>query len=237
MIINFQVPAAVRYWSITLKFTKNISTRNFNIDKATVRLPKQATSDSFCLGPKQHNKHLKADSSLRVEFNAYKAKLYEAAPNAFFVFNPDSSQCEDFDLPFPAPGPAAPQESADAVVIHQWPPNNFKMKFEIQVINSVRGGWKIALKFSKPVAELFNVNAAKLVGNSKDRLIYYIENFPGQIQHANLQQCEKVKIEFSGKLASGSSSSQPLTATGQFERKEPEYAEVNLQGSCPIKAQ
>ncbi|XP_078373656.1 uncharacterized protein LOC144657225 [Oculina patagonica] len=233
MIIEYQVPAAVKYWSISLKFTKNISTRNFNIDKATVKLPKKPTSDAFCLGPKQHNKHLKANFSLRLEFNAYKAKLYEAAPNAFFIFNPDSSKCQHFDLPTPVPGPAVPQESADAVVIQQWPPNNFKMRFEVQVINSVRGGWKIALEFSKPVAEISNLNTAKLAGKSKDRRTYFIQNFPGQIQNANLKQCEKIKIEFSGKLAPGSSSSQPLSATAQFERKEPEYAEVNLHGACP----
>ena len=233
MVIKYHVPEAVKYWSIALKFTKNISTKNFAIDKAKVTLPKTPTSDSFCLGPMPYNKNLKAKSCLRLEFNCYKAKLYEAAPNAFFVFHPDSAKCEDFDLPTPVPGPAAPQESAVAELIHQWPPNNFKMRFELQVINSVRGGWKIILEFSRPVAEISNLNTAKLAGKSKDRQTYYMENFPGQIQNANLKQCEKIRIEFSGKLASGSNV--PLTAQVLFERKEPEYAEVNLHGACPTK--
>ena len=234
MIIEYQVPEVVQDWRISLKFTKNISTRNFVIDKAMVALPKEPTNDSFCLRPRPYNKNLKANTTLRLEFSCYKAKLYEAAPNAFFVFHPDSAICDDFDLPAPVPEPAVPQETATATVIRQWPSNNFKMKFELQVINSVRGGWRIALQFSKPVAEISDLNSAKFASKSKDGLTYYIENFPGQIQNANLKQCEKIQIEFSGKLAS--SSNKPLTAEAKFERKEPEYAEVNLQGSCPTKS-
>lgn len=233
MIIEYQVPEAVQYWRISLKFTKNISTRNFVIDKAMVALSKEPTNDSFCLRPSPYNKNLKANTTLRLEFSCYKAKLYEAAPNAFFVFHPDAAICEDFDLPAPVPGPAVPQETTIATVIHQWPPNNFKMKFELQMISSVRGGWRIALQFSKPVAEISNLNTAKFVSKSKDGLTYYIENFPGQIQNVNLKQCEKIKIEFSGKLAF--SSNTPLKADVLFQRKEPEYAEVNLQGTCPTK--
>ena len=234
MIIEYQVPEAVQYWRISLKFTKNISTRNFVIDKAMVALPKKPTNDSFCLRPRPYNKKLQANTTLRLEFSCYKAKLYEAAPNAFFVFHPDSTICEDFGLPAPVPAPAVPLETAMATVIHQWPPNNFKMKFELQVINSVRGGWRIALQFSKPVAEISNLNTAKFVSKSKGGLTYYIENFPGQIQNANLKQCEKINIEFSGKLAS--SLNKPLTAEVLFERKESEYGEVNLQGTCPTKS-
>ena len=198
-----------------------------------VALSKEPTNDSFCLRPKPYNKNLKANTTLRLEFSCYKATLYEAAPNAFFVFHLDAAICEDFDLPTRVPGPAVPQETTIATVIHQWPPNNFKMKFGLQMISSVRGGWRIALQFSKPVAEISSLNTAKFVSKSKDGLTYYIENFPGQIQNANLKQCEKIKIEFSGKLASSSNTS--LTADVLFQRKEPEYAEVNLQGTCPTK--
>jgi len=200
-----------------------------------VTIPKApTTNDSFCLRPRPYNKNLKANTTLRLEFSCYKAKLYEAAPNAFFVLYSDSAMCEDFDLPAPVPGPAVPAETATATVIRLWPPNNFKMKFELQVVSSVRGGWRIALQFSKPVAEISNLNTAKFVSKSKEGLTYYIENFPGQIQKANLKQCEKIQIEFSGKLAS--SSNKPLTAQVLFERKEPEYTEVNLQGTCPTKS-
>ena len=34
MILKYQVPEAVKYWSISLKFTKDVSARDFNIDKA-----------------------------------------------------------------------------------------------------------------------------------------------------------------------------------------------------------
>lgn len=234
MIIEYKVPGTVQDWRISLKFTKNISTRNFVIDKAMVTLPKEPTNDSFCLRLRPYNENLKANTTLLLEFSCHKAKLYEAAPNAFFVFHPDSAICEDFDLPAPVPGHAVPLETATATVIRQWPPSNFKMKFELQVINSVRGGWRIALQFSKPVAEISNLNTAKFVSKSKDGLTYYIDNFPGQIQKANLKQCEKIQIEFSAKLAS--SSNKPLTAEVLFERKEPEYAEVNIQGTCPTKS-
>ena len=234
MIIEYKVPETVQDWRISLKFTKNISTRNFVIDKAMVALPKEPTNDSFCFGPRPYNQNLKVNTTLRLEFSCYKAKLYEAAPNAFFVFHPNSMICEDFDLPTTVPGLAVPQETATATVIGQWPLNNFKMEFELQVINSVRGGWRIAIKFSQSVAEISNLNTAKYVSKSKDGLTYYIENFPGQIQKANLKQCEKIQIEFSGKLAS-SQSNKPLTAEVLFERKEPEYAEINLQGTCPTK--
>ena len=232
MIIEYKVPEAVNNWSISLKFTKNVSTINFSIDKAKVTFQKKSTTDTMCLGPWPYNRFLKAKSVLRLEFNCYKAKLYEAAPNAYFVFHPNCSKCEGFELP--VRGPAIPRESAVAELIHQWPPNNFKMRFELQVINSVRGGWKIALNFSKPVAGISNLNAAKLLGKSDDLLTYNIENFPGQIQNANLKQCEKIKIEFSGKLASGASgSNNPLTAQVLLERKEPEYTEINPLGTCP----
>jgi len=234
MILKYQVPEVVKYWSISLKFTKNISTRNFNIDKAKVALQNEPASNAFCFGPLPYNWNLKAKSVLRLEFNCHKAKLYEAAPNAFFIFNPNSTKCEDFELPTTPPGPAVPQESAVAKLIEQWPPNNFKMKFDLQVNNSVRGGWKIALEFSKPVVGIFNLNAAKVAGKSKDERTYYIENFPGQIQNANLKPCERIKIEFAGKLVSTAAvPNKPLTALVVFKRKEPEYAEVNPQGACP----
>ena len=234
MILKYQVPEAVKYWSISLKFTKDISTRNFNIDKAKVVPQKEPTSDSFCLGPQPYNRKLKAKCVLRLEFNCHKAQLYEAAPNAFFVFHPNSTKCEDFDLP--KPGPAVPKESAVAEIIQQWPPNNFKMRFNLQVINSVRGGWKIAVKFSKPVAEIFNINKARFAGRSQDRRTFYIENVPGQIQNANLKQCERINIEFAGKLLS-TPANKPLSAFVVFERKEPEYAEINPQGACPTVPQ
>ena len=235
MIIKYRVPEAVKFWSISLKFTKNISTRNFNIDKAKVVPQKEPTSNRFCFGPQPYNSNLKANCFLRLEFTCHKAKLHQAAPNAFFVFHPNSAKCEDFDLPSPAPRP--PEESTVAQLIQQWPPNNFKMRFDLQVINSVRGGWNISLKFSKAVAEISNLNAAKFAGKSKDKLTYYIENFPGQIQNANLKQCERIKIEFGGKLVSGAGiSNKPLTAKVLFERKEPQYMEVNPLGTCPTVA-
>ena len=150
---------------------------------------KEPTSDIFCLGPQPYNRKLKAEFVLRLEFNCHKATQYEATSNAFFVFHPNSTTCEDFDLP--KPGPAVSQESAVAQLIQQWPPNNFKMRFDLQVINSVRGGWRSAVKYSKPVAEISNINKARFASRSQDRRTFYIENVPGQIQNANLKQCER----------------------------------------------
>ena len=112
------------------------------------------------------------------------------------------------------------------------------MKFDVQVINSVRGGWKMILKFTKSVAQISNLNAAKVDGKSKDLLTYYIENFQGQIQYANLKQCEKIPIELVGRLVTSSGgvsspSEKPLTASVKFVRKEPEYGEINTLGKCP----
>ena len=234
MIIKYDVPTAVKNWRISLKFTKNISTHHFTIDKAKVALQKQLTGNSFCLIPQPYIANLPAKTLLQLQLHCNKAKRYEAAPNAFFVFHPSSTKCEDFDLPSPVPGPAAPQEKPAMFLTEQWPPNNFKMRFDIQVINSVRGGWKITLKFSIPVAEITSANAAKVAGKSKDKRTYHLENFPGQIQNANLKQCEKIKIEFAGRLVSSAAiSDEKLTASVSFERKEPEYSEINPLGACP----
>jgi len=105
----------VKYWSTYFKFTKDISARNFNIDKAKVGSQKEPTSDSFCLGPLPYNRKLKAKCVLRLEFNRHKAKLYEAASNAFFVFHPNSTKCEDFNLP--KPGSVVSQKGAVAKLI------------------------------------------------------------------------------------------------------------------------
>ena len=106
------------------------------------------------------------------------------------------------------------------------------MRFDLQVINSVRGGWKIAVNFSKPVAEISNINKERFEGRSQDRRTFYIKNVSGQIQNANLKQCKRINIEFAGKLVS-SPANKPLSAFALFERKEPEYAEINPQGACP----
>ena len=107
-----------------------------------------------------------------------------------------------------------------------------KMRFDLLVINSVRCGWKIAVKFSKPVAEISNINKARFAGRSQDRRTFYIENVPGQIQNANLKQCERINVEFAGKMGS-SPANKTLSAFVMFERKEPEYAEINFPGACP----
>ena len=106
------------------------------------------------------------------------------------------------------------------------------MRFDLQVINSVPGGWKIAVKFSKPVAEISNINNARFASRSQDRLTFYIENVPGQIQNANLKQCERINVEFARKLVS-SPASKTLSTFVMFERKEPECAEINPPGACP----
>ena len=109
---------------------------------------------------------------------------------------------------------------------------NFQMRFDLQVINSVRGGWKMAVKFSKPVAEIFNINKARFASGSQDRRTFYIENVPGQIQNANLKQCERINVEFAGKMGS-SPANKTLSAFVMFERKEPEYSEIDPPGTCP----
>ena len=78
---------------------------------------KEPTSDSFCLRPQPYNRKLKVKCVLRLEFNCHKAKQYEAASNAFFVFYPNSTKCEDVDLP--KPGTAVSQKSAVAQLIQQ----------------------------------------------------------------------------------------------------------------------
>ena len=106
------------------------------------------------------------------------------------------------------------------------------MRFDLQVINSVHGGWKIAVKFSKPVAEISSINKARLASRSQDRHTFYIENVPGQIQNANLKQCERINVEFAGKLVS-TPANKTLSTFVMFERKELEYTEINPPGACP----
>ena len=148
----------------------------------------------------------------------------------------NSSKCKDFELPTASAGTTVSQDRAVAELIQQWPPVNFKMSFDLQVINSVRGGWKIALKFSEPVARIASLNAAKLNGESQNQCTLYIENIPGQMQNANLKQCELIKIEFSGEIVPGAARLNSLSAVAMFHRKEPEYAETNPLGMCPTVA-
>lgn len=49
----------------------------------------------------------------------------------------------------------------------------------------------------------------------------------------NLKQCERIKIEFSGELVPGAARLNSLSAVAMFDRKEPEYAEINPLGMCP----
>ena len=151
------------------------------------------------------------------------------------MFHGNSSKCKDFELPTASPGTTVSQERAVAELIQQWPPINFKMSFDLQEINSVRGGGKIALKFSEPVARISSLNAAKLNGKSQNQRTLYIENIPGQMQNGNLKQCELIKIEFSGEF-SGTERLNNLSAVVRFYRKEPEYAETNPLGMCPTVA-
>ena len=82
------------------------------------------------------------------------------------------------------------------------------------------------------MAEISNINRARFARRSQDRRTFYIENVPGQIQNADLKQCERINIEFVGKLLS-TPANKALSAFVLFERKEPEYAEINPQGACP----
>ena len=193
---------------------------------------KEPTSDSFCLGPWPYNRKLKAKYVLRLEFNCHKAKLYEAASNAFFVFHPNSTNSTKTSIYQNLASGSTGERSRKAhssVATEQ-------LGFEPQVINSVRGGWKIAVKFSKPVAEISNINKARFEGRSQDRRTFYIKNVSGQIQNANLKECERINIEFAGKLLS-TPANKPLSAFVLFERKEAEYAEINPQGACPTFSQ
>ena len=192
---------------------------------------KEPTSDSFCLGPRPYNRKLKAKYVLRLEFSCHKAKLYEAASNEFFVFHPNSTNSTKTSIYQSLASGSTGERSRkahSAVATEQ-------LGFYLQVINSVRGGWKIAVKFSKPVAEISSINKARFEGRSQDRRTFHIKNVSGQIQNANLKQCERINIEFAGKLVSSpankklvsSSANKPLSAFVLFERKEPEYAEIN----------
>ena len=173
---------AVKDWRLSLKLTKNISTAFFSTDKGRVVFQKKTATDNLCVGPQPYNIFLTAKSVLLLEFSCYKAKLYGATPNRYYVFHGNSSKCKDFELATASPGSTVSQERAIAELIQQWPPINFKMSFDLQVINSVRGGLKIALKFSEAVARISNLNGAKLNGKSQDQRTLYIEDIPGQMQ-------------------------------------------------------
>ena len=71
----------------------------------------------------------------------------------------------------------------------------------------------------------------ELNGKSQDQRTLCVENIPGQMQNANLKQC--VKIQISGELVPGAARLNSLSAVAMFDRKEPEYAEINPLGMCP----
>ena len=170
MFLKYKVPVAVKDWRLSLKLTKNISTAFFSMDQGRVVFQEKTATDNLCVGPQPYNIFLTAKSVLLLEFSCYKAKLYGATSNRYYVFHGNSS------------GSTVSQERAIAELIQQWPPINFKMSFDLQVINSVRGGLKIALKFSEAVARISNLDAAKVNGKSQDQRTLYIEDIPGQVQ-------------------------------------------------------
>ena len=170
MFLKYQVPVAVKDWRLSLKLTKNISTAFFSMDKGRVVFQEKTATDNLCVGPQPYNIFLTAKSVLLLEFSCYKAKLYGATSNRYYVFHGNSSRLK------------VSQERAIAELIQQWPPINFKMSFDLQVINSVCGGLKIALKFSEAVARISNLDAAKVNGKSQDQRTLYIEDIPGQMQ-------------------------------------------------------
>ena len=74
---------------------------------------------------------------------------------------------------------------------YQWP-NGFKMRFKHVMIQEVGGGWKMTLKFSKPVGRLQFPNAEE-ISSDKENKVFCLRN---RQYNANLNAGQMLEMDF-----------------------------------------
>ena len=84
-------------------------------------------------------------------------------------------------------------EPIQVQLVEQWP-NGFKMNVSHNMTQTVTGGWKMTLKFSKPIGELQFPNA-KQVTSSYENKVICLRNLNS---NANFNAGEILEIEFTG---------------------------------------
>lgn len=87
-------------------------------------------------------------------------------------------------------------EEIQVKLLDQWP-NGFKMKISHVMSQSVTGGWKMTLKFSKPVGQMQFPNAHQVSAAQGNR-VFCLTN---RQYNANLQAGLKLEMEFIGEKA------------------------------------
>ena len=103
-------------------------------------------------------------------------------------------------------------ESTSPQLLENWG-TGFKMKLRLPVLSKVEGGWKINLKFSKPIQTL-HIWRALIVSGSGDE--FELENMSW---NPNLGECTFLEMEFmADKKISGEAAA---TAVVTFTRKSP----------------
>lgn len=83
-------------------------------------------------------------------------------------------------------------EDIQVRLVEQWP-NGFKMKFSHVMNQSVYGGWKMSLKFTKPIAQLQFPNAQQI--SSINGSVFCRQNWD---YNANLNDGQTLQMEFTG---------------------------------------
>lgn len=87
-------------------------------------------------------------------------------------------------------------EEINIKLVDNWP-NGFKMKISHIMSQSVIGGWKMSLKFSKPIGQLQAPNARRL-SSAQGNSVFCLRN---QQYNGNLKAGSKLEMEFIGEKA------------------------------------
>lgn len=87
-------------------------------------------------------------------------------------------------------------EEINIKLVDNWP-SGFKMKISHIMSQSVTGGWKMSLKFSKPIGQLQAPNARRL-SSAQGNSVFCLRN---QQYNGNLKAGSKLEMEFIGEKA------------------------------------
>ena len=228
MVLKYHVPETVKYWTISFKFTKDISPAILTSTRRRWVLRKNRPVTAFVrdhnltTGNWRLNVFCNLSSTVRRP-NGMKLRLTSSLCFIPIQPNAKTSIYQSLDQRFHRRVQSQRSFSSCRRITLKW-----GSIFRLSILSI----WKITVKFSKPVAKISNINKARFAGRSQDRHTFYIENVPGQIQNANLKQCVTINEEFAGKLVS-SPANKTLSAFVMFERKESEYTEINPPGLIP----
>ena len=225
MQIKFQVLSPVQDgWTMHLVFSKPL--KYLEIWQADI-VHQSDDGRVFDLENKSWNADIKECKIFSMLFNSHKVEVGETAATATVKFERKSpnensgsgNACSSSTSAPPTNGPPTttampvPSEETTSAKLVLDTKKIFKMQIRLQVLSLVKGGWKITLKFSKPI-KLLKTGNARIIKHSADRSVFELEN---KKKNRNLKKCSFLEIPFRAtKMVKGESAA---TATVIFERK------------------